>query len=343
MDKTLSQQEVDALLQAVRGGGVEEVGEEAVVQPASEVRVAAYDFRKPRLVSSDHLHGLQVIHEAFSRGLTSSVFTSLKTQMDVKPVAIDSIVYSEFIMSLMNPTFVSMVSMAPLPGEIVVEMNLGIVLTLTDILLGGTGLGVPDARELTAMERSLAGSFMDYLLAELSAAWSGIVDLRMVSRAVECNPELVRIVSPETPVFSVTFDARVNETTGTINICYPYEVVQPLLPRIAARVSGRKEKSTRSDRERSDIIKAVSGVPLELRVEIGMGTLSANQLGSLKPGDVVCLDRQIDELADVHIGNRACFKGSLCASRSRAAVRIVKRISEKNQDGPADRHEAKPK
>jgi flagellar motor switch protein FliM len=74
-----------------------------------------------------------------------------------------------------------------------------------------------------------------------------------------------------------------------------------------------------------------------------MGTLSANQLGSLKPGDVVCLDRQIDELADVHIGNRACFKGSLCASRSRAAVRIVKRISEKNQDGPADRHEAKPK
>lgn len=337
MDKTLSQQEVDALLQAVRSGDVNEPAAETPPAKASELRVAAYDFRKPRLVSSDHLHGLQLIHESFSKSLAGSVFAGLKAQMDIKPVAIDSIVYGEFIMSLLNPTFVSVVTLAPYSGEIVIEMNLSIVLTLTDILLGGPGTGVPEARELTSMERSLAAGFMDYVLSDLSAAWSGIADMKLASRAVECNPELVRIVSPETPVFSVTFDVRLNDATGTINICYPYEVVQPLLPRIAARVSGRKEKSARSAHEKQGAVRAISKVPIDVRVSIGTGTILASQLGQLRSGDVICLDTQTDELADVSIGGRANFKGALCSSRGHAAVRIVSRISESNEEATPER------
>jgi flagellar motor switch protein FliM len=343
MDKTLSQQEVDALLQAVRSGDIQDQVEEVSSVTSKELRVVSYDFRKPRLVSSDHLHGLHLIHESFAKGLIGSVFTSLKAQMDIKPVSIDSIVYNEFIMSLLNPTFVATIATAPQPGEIVLEMNLGIVLTLTDILLGGTGTGIPESRELTVIEKSLAGNFVDYILAELRTAWSGIADMKLTSRAVECNPELVRIVSPETPVFSVTFDIRINDTTGTLNICYPYDVVQPLLPRIAARVSGRKEKSSRTDREKQEIVGAVANVPLDVRVEVGQGFILASQLGRLKVGDVVTLETRIDEMADVQIENRSCFKGALCSSRNRAAVRIVRRISDSKGQGHQERSDAKPK
>lgn len=343
MDKTLSQQEVDALLQAVRSGDVEATASDISSDKSSEVRVAIYDFRKPRLVSSDQLHGLQLIHESFAKSLASSIFTGLRAQMEITPLGIDNVSYSEFIMSLLNPTFISQVTTAPLPWEIVLEMNLSIVLTLTDILLGGPGAGVPESRELTPMEKALAGNFIEYVLAELHTAWSGIADMKFSSRAVESNPELVRIVAPETPVFSVTFNLRVNDATGTLSICYPYDVVQPLLPRIAARVSGRKERSVRSDREKQDVIRAVSRVPLDVRVEVGTGVILASQLARLKPGDVIRLETQVDELTDVNVGNRPCFKGALCSSRSRAAVRIVRSVSESKGDGTPDRPESRVK
>ncbi len=336
-DKTLSQQEVDALLQAVRSGNVPDAPANAVSAPpadqAGEVMVTSYDFRKPRLISSEHIRGIQLIHETFARGLTATVFASLKAQMDIKPIGIDSIVYNEFIMSLLSPTFISIATVAPHPGEIIVEMNLPLLLTLTDILLGGSGTGVQESRELTMIEKALAGNFIDYVLAELRAAWSGIADLKLTTRAVECDPELVRIVAPETPVFSAVFDLRINDTTGALNICYPFDVVKPLLPRVAARVSGRREKVAQSGQEKQDALRSILKVPFNVRVELGSGTILASQLGRLKPGDVVCLETQTDELASVLVEDKPCFKGMLCASRRRTAVRIVNRIAREQKAG----------
>lgn len=335
MDKTLSQAEVDALLNAVRSGDVPEAPNAAASGPAGEIKVAAYDFRKPQLISSDHIRGIQLIHETFAKGLSSSVFNNFKAQMDIKCVGIDSVVYSEFAMSLLNPTFINIVTVAPRPGEILVEMNLPLLLTLTDILLGGSGTDVQESREMTMIEKALAGNFMDFVLAELRMAWSGIADMKLTTRAVEFNPELVRIVALEMPVISAVFDLRINDKTGALNICYPADVVQPLLPRVAARVSGRTEKAALSGQEKQDALRSIFNVPFDVRVELGRGSILASQLGRLKTGDVVCLETQTDELANIMVEDKLCFKGSLCSCRRRVAVRIVDRISKLQKAGAA--------
>jgi len=334
MDNTLSQDEVDALLQAIKSGQV--VGEEDKVrQEADEVKVVSYNFRKPHLISSDQLRGFQMLHESFAKTLQSSLLANLKTPLDVKPVAIDNLTYGEFVLSLLSPTFMAVLSTTPNMGDLVIEMNLAVILGMVDILLGGDGGSVHEARELTAIEQSIAGAIMDHVLAELKSAWSGTVDFSFKVQSIESNPEYVQITTTESSILSATFDLRMGETTGTMNICYPFDMIQPILGRVTARMSGRREKTANTGTDREEMLLAVGGVPLKLRAEIGRSLLFASELGNLKLGDVVCLDKRIEDPVDVLMGDQVCFKGELGQSRGKVAVRLSRRFSETGNGGSA--------
>mgnify|MGYP003589840600 CR=1 FL=1 len=334
MDKTLSQEEVDALLQAIKSGQVS--GEEEKTKRAvDEVKVVSYNFRKPHLVSGDQLRGFQLIHESFAKSVQTSLLANLKTPLEIKPVAIDNLSYGEFILSLLSPTFMAVLSTSPNMGDLVIEMNLPVVLSMIDILLGGEGTEVPEPRELTAIEQSIASNMMEYMLTELKAAWSNTVDITYKLQSVESNPEYVRVTTPESSILSATFDLRMGEISGTMNICYPFEMIQPVLDRVTARMSGRREKAAGAATDKEEMLRALQRVPLNLRAEIGRSSILASQLGKLKPGDVICLDKRIDSAAEVFIANRCCYKAEIGARRGKVAVKLVRRYSEL-EDSQAD-------
>ena len=328
MDKTLSQAEVDALLQAIKTGNVATEEAEHVIQPAEEVKVVAYDFRKPHLMSSDQLRGFQLIHETFAKCLTTGLVTNLKTQIEAKVVAIDTITYGEFTMSLLSPTYVAILGTSPNVGDIGMEINLPIILCMIDVLLGGSSTHVHEGRELTMIEQSIGATIVYFILAELHSAWEGTANLNFKVRSAESNPEYIQITTKESAVLLATFDLRIGETTGTLNLCYPFEVLQPLLARLSARMTGRKEKTARSDHERLSMLKVMGAVPLTVRAEIGSSTILASQLGALKQGDLLCLDTRIDTPANVFVGNEKCFRASLCTSRGKIALRLLDRVFE---------------
>ncbi len=327
MDKTLSQDEVDALLQAIKSGQPS-TDEEKVRQTTDEVKVVSYNFRKPHLISSDQLRGFQMIHESFAKSLQSSLLANLKTPLEVKPVAIDNLTYGEFVLSLLSPTYIVILSTTPDMGELVMETNLAVILGMVDILLGGDGGSVHEARELTAIEQSISGAIMDYVLAELKSAWEDTVNISFKVQAIESNPEYVQIASSESSILSSTFDLRMGEITGTMNICYPFEMIQPILGRVTARMSGRRERTSSVSTDREEVLHAVGSVPLGVRAEIGRTALMTSQLGRLKPGDVLCLDKRVDDPVDVYLGTRCCYAAELGVNRGKVAVRLIRRCTE---------------
>ena len=78
MSRILSQDEMDALLTAVpnREGATSETGSRAV--PAM-----TYDFRRPDRVSKDTIRSLHLLHDRFSRNVTSSLSAYLRTGVEV--------------------------------------------------------------------------------------------------------------------------------------------------------------------------------------------------------------------------------------------------------------------
>jgi len=326
-NRTLSQDEVDALMKAVESGNVQPM-EETAAGETDQVKVVDYDFTRPHMMSSDQLRGFQMIHEAFARGLQGALLAHLKSPVQVKPVAIDSISYGEYALTLSNPTFMAMLSTNAGTGELAMEMNIPLVLGIVDVLLGG-GAGVQqEARELTAIEQSIAGAVLEVILGELRTAWAGTADLSFKVRALEVNPEYVQLATPESAVMSATFDVHLGVVAGAMSICYPFEMIQPVLAKVTARMSGRRERSAQADQGHGEMLKVLAPVPLPLRAELGRCSVLASQLARLKTGDVLVLDRRFDSPLDIFVDKRHGFQGEAGVRRGHMAVRLTTRHQE---------------
>ena len=332
MDNTLSQEEVDALLAAVKSGEI--VDDTAAIKDESEqVKVITYNFRKPQVISSDQNRGFQVIHESLAKGIQGSLLTNLKVPLEVMPVAIDYLTYTEFIMSIMSPTFMVVLTTEPFMGELLLEINLPIIISMIDILLGGDGGGNPESRELSVIEEAIVGPIVNYVLLELSHAWSDTADISFHCQKIEFDPEFVRVTALESSVLSATFDLRMGNKTGTMNICYPFEMIQPILDRVTAKMTGGRDRRGRKLGTQNEVLRSIRNVPIKLDVGLGHCSITANDLSRLKPGDVLKLDKRIDSLADVYVEGRRSFQAALGTRRGKLAVQLMERYSEDKEEG----------
>jgi flagellar motor switch protein FliM len=116
----LSQEEVDALLKAVETGNfAEHTLEESDPHDDDsavddELPLSLYDFRRPDRVSKDQMRTLHNLHEGYARQFSTSLTNFLRTFVETDLVSVDQLTYSEFVMSISNPSCIYVFRMDPL-------------------------------------------------------------------------------------------------------------------------------------------------------------------------------------------------------------------------------------
>ena len=100
MSPVLSQEEIDALLTAA--------SDQASSQPAFEgdqrASVVGYNFRRPDRVTKDQIRSLHFLHDRFARNVSTSMSAYMRVVTDVTILSVEQFTYSEFLMSLSDPT-----------------------------------------------------------------------------------------------------------------------------------------------------------------------------------------------------------------------------------------------
>ncbi|CDX03108.1 Flagellar motor switch protein FliM [Desulfitobacterium hafniense] len=134
MGEVLSQDEIDALLNALSDG---QVDAEEIKTTKVQKKVRVYDFRRPNKFSKDQIHSLQNIYENYCRSLTTYLSGHLHSVIETKVSSIEQITYDEFIRSLPNPTILSLYTLNPLEGTLLMEMSPALAFAIIDRLLGG--------------------------------------------------------------------------------------------------------------------------------------------------------------------------------------------------------------
>src|SRR5215510_10971486 len=104
MTRMLTQEEIDALLHAA-GDGTD--GEPAL----AESHATTYNFRRPDRVSKEQLRSLQFLHDRYAANVSTSLSVFLRTITEVHISSVDQFAYSEFLMSLADPTAIYAVSL----------------------------------------------------------------------------------------------------------------------------------------------------------------------------------------------------------------------------------------
>src|SRR5215212_7415770 len=131
MSKTLSQWEIDALLNKMSSEGTAVgAGAGGGSAVATDTSIKLYDFRRPDRFSKEHIRAIQNIHETFARVTASSLSSYLRSTTTVSLSSIEQVVYDEYIHQLANPTLVNLVELQPLAGRVVVEMDMTIGLAM---------------------------------------------------------------------------------------------------------------------------------------------------------------------------------------------------------------------
>ena len=322
MSKTLSQWEIDALLSSV--AAEESSAGPAAVAAAPERTVKLYDFRRPDKFSKDHIRAIQNIHEAFARVTASSLTSYLRAGTTVQLSSIEQVVYDEYVHQLSSPTLVNVVELQPLAGRIVVEMSMGMGLAMLDRMMGGGGQVNGRRAELTDIEMALLRSLGSTLISGLKDGWAAVADLQPILVETVMNADLVQAALPGDIAALLLFEVQTLGTSGTVSICVPHPVLEPLMDRLNTQAwfssSARKHGS---EDDRLKLLERLRGAQLPISVELGSTSITVGELMGLRKGDVIRLDRNAGADLTILAGTRARFLGRPGTLGGNRAVQVT--------------------
>jgi flagellar motor switch protein FliM len=321
----LSQSEIDALLSAISSGDVDAA---QIREEANEPRVRTFDFQRPSKFSKEQLRTLEMLHENFCRLVQNHLSATLRTVVEVTVVSADQVTYDEFVRSMPIPTLINIITLAPLEGNAVFELNLPLAFSIIDRLAGGPGTHRPKLRELTEIEAVLMRGVSEHMLDALTEAWSAIVPVEFRSVGTEMNPQFAQVVAPSDMVVLITFEAHIGSSTGMLSLCIPYLVIEPAIAKFSAQTYFSGKKVDNQPQLRQEIAEELGVVEVPVAVELGKASLFVSDLLALAPGDVIPLDTRVGGDVTVSVAGRRAFSAQPGVQGRRLAVQVTGQIDD---------------
>lgn len=304
MAEVLSQSEIDALLSALSTGSVEEA--ELLVKEDAQ-KVKKYDFRSPQKFSKDHIRTLEMIHDNFARIISNYLSGQLRKNVKIDIQSLEQITYEEFIHSISNPTIIGLFKMAPLQGNILLEINPDFSFQILDILLGGTGDRACSSKEFSDIDKNIMKQIISNIIGNLVLAWDGVLEVEPVLEELVTNPSANQTLAPNEPVALVNFAVEIGKKATYMNLCIPYLSVEKVLDRLIVQYWFQNEEAFGAEEAREKVKAGIETVEVSMRAELGDVDITVDEFLKLVNGDVLRLGRKCNEPIKVFVEEEECF------------------------------------
>jgi len=323
MADVLSQTEIDALLQALSSGEVQA----DTIRDDATAKAKKYDFRRPNKFSKEQLRTLYMIHENYGRLVANFLSAYLRANIQVKIISVEQMTYEDFILSLPTPTLMNVFTLEPLKGSAVLETNMSFIFPIVDLLFGGRGEMLSAKRELTEIELHVLRRLNSRILERLTYSWSDIQSITPKLESMETNPQFTQAISPNETVAVITLSTVIGPYEGLLNLCLPYMLLEPLIPRLSAShwFAALAEGETRPD-YRHVIERILARVAVDLISYCGRTRLPVRDFIQLQVGDVITLERTIGEDMDLYVDGHPKFKVQPGVTGPKMAVQVTEVI-----------------
>ena len=284
------------------GGGAPKRGNK---QPV--VAYEIYDFRRPDKLSKDQLRTLQMLHETFARQVGSSLSAQLRIPVGVEMISIEQVPYDEYLRSI-NQSVFAVMSLPPLNGQAVMEVEFSQVFAMVDRMLGGPGRPL-NRGVLTDIERPLVKQILEKMFGALKQAWESVVVVNPTIDAIETSAQFVTIAPPNDIVLTILFEVKLGELRTAMSLCIPYLVLKPITAKLSAQKwfasSGRKH----SPASRRLLSTQIGNSHVECSIRLGKAKILFGDFVNLKIGDILRLDQRTEHDLPFLVGDIAKFQG----------------------------------
>ncbi len=327
MGEVLSQDEIDNLLKALSTGELD--ADE--MKNTDERQVKDYDFARPAKFSKEHLRTLEIIFEHFGRLLATNLPAYLRKSVSVDVVNSEVVIYSEFSNALSNPVLLGVVGMDPLMGNVIMEMASNLGFAIVDRLLGGVGNSLEKERDFSEIELSILERVFTICVNLLHEPWENVVEITPRLNRIETNSQFAQIISPSETIAIVTINLKIGDVEGLMNICLPYTTLEPVMDKLNTKYwfSTMKEKDSNS--YEAAIENIIDNALIPMKAVLGTSKINVQDFVNLQLGDVIRLDRKVDEELEVYVGNIKKFKALPGYSDNKYAVRVTEILREESE------------
>lgn len=299
MEKTLKQDEIDALFQAARSSSPA-AGEKAA--PEVRARVTPYSFSSAGQISNEQLRAISMLNDLFARNLTHNLSAWLRTRLTVNLVSAEQIAFNEFLLRIPEICYVASVRLEPLGALSVLQLDLGVAPSMIDLLLGGEGQP-GELRELTDIEESIMGSVVEIICRELTLAWQP-VGLSFNFERRQMQTQIARTMPVTEKTLCLSFEVRMQETAGLLNLAFPAVVANTILRRLTGEWGGRRRHAVET---RSRIEQTARNLSFGTALQLPSVRVEARALQDLEVGKVLRLNLAANTDAELRAGGQLLF------------------------------------
>lgn len=328
MSEVLSQSEIDNLLNALKNGELD-VDE---MKDKDEKQVKNYDFARPTKFSKEHLRTLEIIFEHYGRLLSTNLPAYLRKAVQVEVVNSESVIYSEFSNALSNPVLLGVVGMQPLSGNIIMEMASNLGFAIVDRLLGGAGNALDKERDFSEIELTILERIFTVCVNQLQEPWENVVKVNPRLERIETNSQFAQIISPSETIAIVTINIKIGDVEGLMNICLPYATLEPVMDKLNTKYwfSNMQEKDSNTYEDAIETVIDKAMIPI--KAVLGTSKISVSDFVNLQVGDVIKIDKKVDQELEVYVGNIKKFTALPGYFENKYAVRVTNEIREESEE-----------
>lgn len=326
MDRILTDEEIDALLQAAS-----DLRATSGPAPRTSGEAVPYDLTSQGRPVRAPMPALDLVDDRFRRYLCATLTGSLRRRAEAAVAGRTFVKFEEVLAALPAPSCLVLFRVEPLRSTGMMLLDPVLVYAVLDAFLGASSGGddFAELRDLTAIEQRILSRVARALLEDLAKAWKPIVEMKVELIRLELNPQFVTVLPAHAVVIDTKFQLDLDGRRAAVRTFLAYGALEPLKDRLSSGVSGN-ESGDESLRER--LWRALAETGVVVQAELGRGRIRVRELLSLQPGDVLSLENHADGGAVVRVGGRAKMRGKPITSRGSYAVR-VERLLRRGEEG----------
>src|ERR1700742_3768545 len=283
-EEFMSQEEVDALLKGVTGEHDEKSDH------AERAGVRPYNIATQERIVRGRMPGLEIINERFARLIRVGIFNFMRrtAEISVGPVKVQK--YSEFTRNLPIPTNLNLVHVKPLRGTSLFVFDPNLVFFVVDNLFGGDGRFHTrvEGREFTTTEQRIITKLLNLVFEHYTASWKSVRPLTFEYMRSEMHTQFANVATPNEIVIVTQFTIEFGSAGGTLHICMPYSMIEPIRDVLSSPIQG---EALEVDRRWGRVLsQQVQSAEVELTVDLAEIRSSFEQILNMRAGDVLPID-----------------------------------------------------
>lgn len=275
-------------------------------------QAAAYDFARPRSVSTRHARALNAANEALATELAATLTLSLDTPVQARTLSADEVTVQDFLHSRARPASLARMRLGAGGPALALDLGAAFSAFLVQRHFGGTDGLDPDAtRALSDLERAvLERHWLPLVGVAFAGAWTTVPP---VADVLGADPDRFELGLPTDPALVVELELTLNGATVPLTVAYPAPTARLLLDGLATVPHAAPPPDP----------DALSRVPVDLRVVLGRTRVPLGDLATLAAGDVIPLGSAPDAALEVWSGATVRYRARAGTQGRHLAIEIT--------------------